>query len=116
MAFFAWRRGALASALGLGSRIRAGKGKTCWTKPPAVLPGRWALNGAASFAAAPSEHSGRRIDGWDRGSRGFSPSLRAGSDCFDHGRASEWLSPDEPPHPDLADDSGSCSWNVDSGS
>ena len=74
----------------------------------------WALNGAASFADAPSERSGRRIDGWDLRSRGFSPSSQTGFDCFEHGQAPEWLSLDEPPHPDLAGDSGSCSWNADS--
>ena len=81
----------------LRSWIRAGKGKTCWTKPHPVPRGLWALNAAASSADAPSEHSGRRIEGWDRGSRAFSPSSQAGSDCFDHGRAPEWLSLDKPP-------------------
>ena len=59
-AFFAWRRGAQASVMGLRSWIRAGERKTCWAKPLPVPPGLWALNAARSFAGVPSGHSGQR--------------------------------------------------------
>jgi hypothetical protein len=102
--------------LGLGNWIRAGKGKTYWTKPHPVPRGLWALNAAGSSGDAPSEHSGRRIEGLDRGSRAFSPASQAGSDCFDHGRVAEWLALDKPPHPDLAVASGSYGLRADAGS
>jgi hypothetical protein len=111
-----WRRGAQASALGLCSWIRAGKGKTYWTKPHPVPRGLWALNAPCSSADAPSEHSGWRIEGLDQGNQAFSPASQAGSDCFDYGWVPEWLSLDKPPHPDLAVASGSCGLRAGAGS
>jgi hypothetical protein len=100
----------------LCSWIRAGKGKTYWTKPPPVPRGLWVLNAARSSGDAPSEHSSRRIEGLGRGSRAFSPASQAGSDGFDHSRVAEWLALDKPPHPDLAVASGSCGLRAGAGS
>ena len=79
-------------------------------------PGLWALNGTASFAGAPSEHSGLRNGGMHRGGLALSPPSRAGADCFGHGRTPKWLSLDKPAHYDLAGASGSCGWRADPGS
>jgi hypothetical protein len=115
-AFFAWRRGAQASVMGLRSWIRAGERKTCWAKPLPVPPGLWALNAARSFAGMPSGHFGQRPQGTDRGGRAFEPSLQRGSDRLARLRGPRWLSLHKRPHPDLAGNTASCGWAVDPGS